>query len=95
MNIDELFKDDPSDKAISAFAHSTARLLEHMIKVTSNNALERVKELETKILEYRSLVADVFHEDELQQYDEHFSIVDTKNGNTNPHEDVYRDQSKQ
>lgn len=78
MDLDELFKETPTSEAISVFAFNTGRLIEHVIKVTSNNALERVKELEAKILQYRSSVADVLHEDELKQYDEHFSITDDR-----------------
>lgn len=84
--IRELFREESSDEAISAFTFKTAKLLEHIVEATSKNALKRNKELEAKILEYRSLVADVFHEDELKQYDEHFGIVDTRDSSTNGNE---------
>lgn len=71
MDIQELFK-DKSDEELSAFAYNTGRMIDEAIKVKSNEAINKLKELQSKVLEFRQKF--YINSTMIIDYDKHFGI---------------------
>ena len=63
---------------ISAFAYNTGKLIEELIDTETNNLREENNKLTALILTFRQSFTDTYPE--LEDYDEHFGIINIREG---------------